>query len=63
MQSSTSLFLGLLEPEDERTTILQNVGNDVLSDTAYHSRRLESSLPKCYVLFRILDGGQSPDAW
>ena len=38
-------LLGLLDPEDEGTTVLQNVKNDFSSSTASHSRT-ELSEPK-----------------
>lgn len=39
-----STLLGLLNLEDEGTTILRNVGNYLPVDRAYHPRRLVSSV-------------------
>jgi len=37
-----AIFLGLFDPEDEYTTVLQNIRNYFLSDTDSHPRRLRT---------------------
>jgi hypothetical protein len=42
-QTERMTLVGLLDPEDEGTTVLQNIGNLSHSDVASHHRRLKSS--------------------